>query len=247
MNACGQHTLAHIGFQGMTLKANGNIAPATQILLGGGVLGNGDGRFADKVLKVPAKKTPLVLRWILNDFEQNKLETEDFFGYYDRKTKDYFYQNLKHYSDTDQLQPEDFIDWGNEAKYEKAIGIGECAGVTIDLIQTLIFEAEEAYSWALNGLKENRLNDAVYHAYNARVRAAKALLTAKEAKTNSHASIINSFDVEFPHFNEETGTTFKAGIDAFTSVKPDVEFAKSFIKETQSFIAWVKKERGAQQ
>ena len=247
MNACGQHTLAHIGFQGMTLKANGNIAPATQILLGGGVLGNGDGRFADKVLKVPAKKTPLVLRWILNDFEQNKQETEDFFGYYDRKTKDYFYQNLKHYSDTDQLQPEDFIDWGNEAKYEKAIGIGECAGVTIDLIQTLIFEAEEAYSWALNGLKENRLNDAVYHAYNARVRAAKALLTAKEAKTNSHASIINSFDVEFPHFNEETGTTFKAGIDAFTSVKPDVEFAKSFIKETQSFIAWVKKERSAQQ
>ena len=247
MNACGQHTLAHIGFQGMTLKANGNIAPATQILLGGGVLGNGDGRFADKVLKVPAKKTPLVLRWILNDFEQNKLETEDFFGYYDRKTKDYFYQNLKHYSDTDLLQPEDFIDWGNEAKYEKAIGIGECAGVTIDLIQTLIFEAEEAYSWALNGLKENRLNDAVYHAYNARVRAAKALLTAKEAKTNSHASIINSFDVEFPHFNAETGTTFKAGIDAFTSVKPDVEFAKSFIKETQSFIAWVKKERSAQQ
>ncbi|MGB2404796.1 MAG: nitrite/sulfite reductase, partial [Flavobacteriaceae bacterium] len=57
MNACGQHSLAHIGFQGMTLKANGNIAPATQILLGGGVLGEGKGRFADKVLKVPAKKT----------------------------------------------------------------------------------------------------------------------------------------------------------------------------------------------
>ena len=245
MNACGQHTLAHIGFQGMTLKANGNIAPATQILLGGGVLGNGNGRFADKVLKVPAKKTPQVLRWLLTDFEQNKLETEYFFGYYDRKTKDYFYQNLKHYSDTDQLQPEDFIDWGNDKKYEKAIGIGECAGVTIDLIQTLIFEAEEAYAWALNGLQENRLNDAVYHAYNARVRAAKALLTAKEVKTNSHASIIASFDVEFPHFNKETGTTFKAGIDAFTSVKPDVEFAKSFIKETQSFIAWIKKERSA--
>ena len=247
MNACGQHTLAHIGFQGMTLKSNGNIAPATQILLGGGVLGNGNGRFADKVLKVPAKKTPLVLRWILNDFEQNKLGTEDFFDYYDRKTKDYYYQNLKHYSDTDQLQPDDFIDWGNKTKYEKAIGVGECAGVTIDLIQTLIFEAEEAYAWALNGLKENRLNDAVYHAYNARVRAAKALLTVKEAKTNSHASIIHSFDVEFPHFKSETGTTFKAGIDAFTSVKPDVEFAKSFIKETQSFIAWIKNERSAHQ
>ena len=33
MNACGQHTLAHIGFQGMTVKSNGKVAPATQILL----------------------------------------------------------------------------------------------------------------------------------------------------------------------------------------------------------------------
>lgn len=245
MNACGQHTLGHIGFQGMTLKANGNIAPATQILLGGGVLGNGNGRFADKVLKVPAKRTPDVLRWILNDFESNKSNSEDFFAYYDRKTKDYFYQNLKHHSEVDQLKPEDFIDWGNEAKYEKAIGIGECAGVTIDLIQTLIFEAEEAYGWALSALSENRLSDAVYHAYNGRIRAAKALLTANEQKTNSHKTIIDGFDVQFPHFKESNGVTFKEGIKDFTQKSPDTSFAKNFIQETQSFIAWVKKERDA--
>ena len=29
MNACGQHAIADIGFQGMTVKSNGNIAPAT--------------------------------------------------------------------------------------------------------------------------------------------------------------------------------------------------------------------------
>lgn len=81
MNACGQHTLAHIGFQGMTLKSSGLIAPATQILLGGGVLGNGTGRFADKLLKVPAKRTPNILRWILTDFEFNRAEEEDFFAY----------------------------------------------------------------------------------------------------------------------------------------------------------------------
>lgn len=245
MNACGQHTLGHIGFQGMTLKANGNIAPATQILLGGGVLGNGNGRFADKVLKIPAKRTPDVLRWILNDFESNKSNSEDFFAYYDRKTKDYFYQNLKHHSEVDQLKPEDFIDWGNEAKYEKAIGIGECAGVTIDLIQTLIFEAEEAYGWALSALSENRLSDAVYHAYNGRIRAAKALLTANEQKTNSHKTIIDGFDVQFPHFKESNGVTFKEGIKDFTQKSPDTSFAKNFIQETQSFIAWVKKERDA--
>ena len=245
MNACGQHTLGHIGFQGMTLKANGNIAPATQILLGGGVLGNGNGRFADKVLKVPAKRTPDVLRWILTDFKSNKLNSEDFFAYYDRKTKDYFYQNLKHHSETDQLKPKDFIDWGNETKYEKAIGIGECAGITIDLIQTLIFEAEEAYGWALSALNENRLSDAVYHAYNGRIRAAKALLIANEQKTNSHKTIIDGFDIQFPHFKESNGVTFKEGIKNFTQKSPDTSFAKNFIQETQSIIAWVKKERNA--
>lgn len=247
MNACGQHTLAQIGFQGMTLKAKGNIAPATQILLGGGILGNGNGRFADKVLKVPAKKTPAVLRWILNDFEKNKTQEENFFDYYDRQTKDYFYQNLKHFSDTDQLKSEDFIDWGNETKYEKAIGIGECAGVTIDLIQTLIFEAEEAYAWALSSLEENKLSDGVYHAFNARVRAAKALLTAEGAKTNSHHSIIEGFDLQFPNYHKENGKTFKAEIVAFKSEKPEITFVTAFVKETQSFIAWIKKERNAKQ
>ena len=245
MNACGQHTLAHIGFQGMTLKANGNIAPATQILLGGGVLGNGEGRFADKVLKVPAKKTPAVLQWILRDFEQNKTVNEDFFGYYDRQTKNYFYQNLKHFSETDQLEPEDFVDWGNEAKYEKAIGIGECAGVTIDLIQTLIFEAEESYSWALNSLEENRLSDAIYHAYNARIRAAKALLTSVEAKTNSHRSIIDGFDEQFPHFLDENKRSFKEEIDSFSQNAKEVSFGKEFIENTQAFLVWIKKERNA--
>ncbi len=113
-------------------------------------MGNGTGRFADKLLKVPAKKTPKVLRWILNDFELNRKEEENFFQYYDRKTKDYFYQNLKHYSDVENLNTDDFIDFGSkEKKYEKAIGIGECAGVTIDLIQTLILKLKKL----LNGAK----------------------------------------------------------------------------------------------
>ena len=157
MNACGQHTLAHIGFQGMTVKANENIAPATQILLGGGVLGNGTGRFADKVLKVPAKRTPEVLRWILNDYDTERKSEEDFFAYYDRRTKDYFYQNLKHYSDVTNLKDSDLIDWGVKEKYKKEIGIGECAGVTIDLVQTLLFDAKESFDWATEAYKNERI------------------------------------------------------------------------------------------
>lgn len=239
MNACGQHTLAHIGFQGMTVKSDGKIAPATQILLGGGVLGDGTGRFADKVLKVPSKRTPAVLRWILDDFETNHQSNENFFAYYDRKTKNYYYQNLKHYSDVENLKPDDFIDWGVKEKYEKAIGIGECAGVTIDLVQTLLFDAQESLKWALEALKENRLSDAIYHAYNARVRGAKAILTQGNAKINSHASIIEAFDTTFPQYAQEMGRSFGEDILKIKTEKPSSSFAETYLEQTQSSLFWI--------
>ena len=72
MNACGQHNMANIGFQGMSIKTKNNlVAPALQVLLGGGNSGNGSGRFADKVIKVPSKRGPQALRLILDDFQQN--------------------------------------------------------------------------------------------------------------------------------------------------------------------------------
>ena len=154
---------------------------------------------------------------------------------------------MSYLSNIENLTQQDFIDWGTKEQYVKAIGIGECAGVTIDLIQTLLFETEEAYGWALNSLSENRLNDAIYHAYNARIRAAKALLTAHDQKTNSHTTIINGFDDQFPHFKETNEISFKEGIQNFIQKNPDAHVAKNFIQATQSIIAWVKKERDAKQ
>ena len=239
MNACGQHTLAHIGFQGMTVKANENIAPATQILLGGGVLGNGTGRFADKVLKVPAKRTPEVLRWILNDYDTERKSEEDFFAYYDRRTKDYFYQNLKHYSDVTNLKDSDLIDWGVKEKYKKEIGIGECAGVTIDLVQTLLFDAKESFDWATEAYKNERYSDAIYHAYNARIRGAKAVLTRTDAKINSQASIIAAFDPEFPEYESENKVAFKDAVLEFKKEGPSKSFASKYVEQTQPILLWI--------
>jgi sulfite reductase (ferredoxin) len=246
MNACGQHTIANIGFQGMTIQKGNQIAPATQVLLGGGLLGNGFGRFADKLLKVPSRKVPDVLRWILNDFSTQHLENENFNEYYDRKTADYFFQHLKSFADTSQLTPIDFIDWGNETKYEKAIGVGECAGVMIDLIQTLIFEADEMYEWAENSLKEGKPGDAIYHAYAAQIRAAKALLTAKNVSVNSHESIIKAFDTHFPDFNTEFGTSFEAIIDKNRTDVLTFLFAEKYLDTASNAIKWIKNQRNEQ-
>jgi len=94
MNACGQHNMANIGFQGMTVRTPEKlVAPALQVLLGGGNLGDGNGAFADKVVKVPSKRGPEALRRILNDFEAHG-NGKQFVDYYKEKGEKYFYDFL---------------------------------------------------------------------------------------------------------------------------------------------------------
>ncbi len=246
MNACGQHAIADIGFQGMTVKSNGNIAPATQVLLGGGVLGNGAGRYADKVLKVPAKRTPAVLRWLLDDFEANANKDESFLTYYLKKEADYFYQNLKEYADVTNLTDEDFVDWGNTEVYEKAIGVGECAGVTIDLVQTLLFDAEEQLEKGKDALVTGAWANSIYFSYASRIRAAKALLTTRAAKINSHHSIIDAFETHFPTYQSLDAKTFGEITRLLNSSSPSEVFAKKYYAEAAHTLNWIKKFRDAQ-
>ncbi len=117
--------------------------PALQVLIGGAVLGAGEARIADKVIKVPSKRGPDVLRYLLNDYKTTAEEAETFTNYSARRGERYFYELLKPLTDLETLLDEDYIDWGQEIKYATAIGVGECAGVMIDLVATLIMEAEE--------------------------------------------------------------------------------------------------------
>jgi sulfite reductase (ferredoxin) len=49
MNACGQHNMSAIGFQGMSNNAGKLVAPALQVLLSGGKFGRlSSGRFQIK-------------------------------------------------------------------------------------------------------------------------------------------------------------------------------------------------------
>lgn len=245
MNACGQHTLASIGFQGMTIKAGKLIAPASQLLLGGATLGNGQGRFADKVLKMPARRSPEALRRLLHDYQQNRHDNEVFHDYYDRREKDYFYQMLKDLSATDNLVETDFTDWGNEEKYVRAIGVGECAGVTVDLVATLLLEAQEKLENAKQALSNGRFADGIYWTYTAMLYAAKGLLTPTDTKLNTQQAIIRGFD---QHFSEEfdLGEAFSTIIKQMKQEAPTAEFAQQYLQNGQLTVAKIEQIRLAQ-
>ena len=238
MNACGQHNMSHIGFQGMSIRAKDKkVAPAVQVLLGGGVLGNGEGRFADKVIKIPAKRGPQALRFILDDFQNNKINGENFLNYYDMKGEKYFYDLLVPLSDTDNLVESDFIDWGNTDTYVQEVGIGECAGVVIDLVQTLLLEAKEKLDLAVDAFEEEKWADAVYHTYASFVNGAKALLLSEDVSTNTQASIISKFDETFIDSEKITlNSSFGELVYQINKNEPTGAFAKSYADEAVSFF-----------
>ncbi|MCR1023772.1 HEPN domain-containing protein [Cellulophaga baltica] len=247
MNACGQHNMANIGFQGMSVRTKSKlVAPALQVLLGGGNMGNGEGRFADKVVKIPSKRGPEALRLILNDFDANG-NGLSFPEYYAEKEQMYFYDFLKDLTDVENLTPDDFIDWGNSEEYIQAIGVGECAGVVIDLIATLLFESEEKIQTAETTFNEGKWAASIYHSYSSMVNTAKAILTSENQKTNTHAGIIKDFDEKFvANGRIALDKGFEEFILQINKNEPTEVFAKNYLNDTKVFLGKVQDFRNAE-
>ncbi|MFT7497868.1 MAG: sulfite reductase (ferredoxin) [Porticoccaceae bacterium] len=241
MNACGQHNMANIGFQGMSIRTkNKLVAPALQVLLGGANLGNGKAYLADKVVKVPSRRGPEALRRILNDYEKNTQE-QLFAEYYQEKGEKYFYNLLTDLSNVENLTQEDFIDWGTEEVYVKAIGIGECAGVVIDLIATLFLESDEKIEEAKAAFDNKVYSGAIYEAYRSMVNSAKAILLSENIKTNTQVGIISQFDELFVGTKRiELGTSFSDLIYQIKVYPPTKDFASNYIGTASKFLNAVK-------
>jgi sulfite reductase (ferredoxin) len=243
MNACGQHNMAEIGFQGMSINSGKLVAPALQVLLGGGNLGNGQGRFSDKVIKIPSRRGPEALRLILNDFQANA-NGQSFLNYYDAKGEKYFYEFLKPLADVTNLTEADFVDWGNADNYVKAVGVGECAGVVIDLVATLLVEAKDKLTFSQEALNDQKWSDSIYLTYAGFVNAAKALLLAEKQKTNHHAGIIDLFDTVFVDTNTiPLATTFKELVYQIKDNEPSEAFAKQYLEQAIAFFATIEEYR----
>lgn len=237
MNACGQHNMANIGFQGMSIRTKDKlVAPALQVLLGGGNFGNGKGRFADKVVKIPSKRGPQALRLILDDFDANG-NGASFADYYWEKGEHYFYDFLKPLSDIENLTQDDFIDWGNAEKYKKEIGIGECAGVIVDLVATLFFESEEKIQNAEEALAEEKWAASIYYSYQSIVNSAKAILTSEKVKTNTHSAIIKDFDRLYVESGKiHLSPSFEEIALQLNKNKPTQAFAANYVKDAKEVL-----------
>ncbi len=240
-NSCGQHGIASIGFHGSSIKKEGRVLPAVQVLLGGGILTDGGGTIAEKVIKIPSKRAPSILRLLLDDYKNNRNEDEKYIDYYRRQTKNYFYQLLKPLAALDSIDEPDFIDWDRQNPFHLHTGVGECAGVIIDLVSTLFYEAEEKSGWAKENFETGNYADSIYHAYNTFIQSAKAMLLTRDVTCSSQISILRNFD---EHFKDPDtfglSDSFENLVLQINKNMPDQEFALKYIQEADNFLIQAK-------
>lgn len=238
MNACGQHMAAQIGFHGSSIKRDNMVIPAMQIVLGGGVSPEGEGSTADKVIKLPTKRIPDAIRSLLDDFLANKLDGEIFNDFYQRNGKRYFYNLLKPLADLEDLAETDFFDWGQNEQYEQEIGVGECAGVSLDVVGTIINDAREKIESSEEALADEELAAAVYHAYTAFIIGAKALLLSKDVKCNTHIGILESFQETYLNTGDfPLQGDFPSYVLRINEQQPNTEFTTNYLQDAKAFVA----------
>lgn len=247
MNACGQHMAANIGLHGSSIKNGKLVIPAMQVVIGGGVGPNGQGFIADKVIKLPTKKIPEALRFLLNDYEENGGEGEYFNDYYQRFGKMYFYKLLKPLADINKLVPSDYTDWGHSGPFVPEIGTGECAGVTLDVVGTIIQDAEEKLQYAFEAYDEQLYADAIYHSYSVFVVGAKALLLGKDISCNTQINIIKDFNQHFVESGDfPLDEDFETLVLQINKNEPGKGFAHHYLSQAKLFMDKVLEERKQQ-
>ncbi|MEO7988826.1 MAG: nitrite reductase [Chryseolinea sp.] len=237
-NSCGQHGLASIGLHGSTIKdKQGNVLPALVVLLGGGKLKNGEGIISDKIIKLPSKRGPQALRVLLSDYQTNATDGEYYHDYFKRIGRNHFYQILKPLGDLTTVVPEDYIDWGEEHKFILFTAVGECAGVMIDLISTLLYESEEKLTWAKEALEKEQFADSIYQSYTTFINTAKAMLLTKDVRPSTQHQVITDFQREFVDTGAFTfSPDFREYILRINKNEPSYEFASLFLKDASDFV-----------
>lgn len=247
MNACGQHMAAQIGFHGSSIKSGSLVVPAMQIVLGGGVDAHGKGFVAQKIIKLPTKRITAAFRMLLADYENEAQQEEYYNAYVLRQGRRYFYDLLKHLADIHTLEGDELYDWGQSHAYLQEIGVGECAGVALDMVGTILMDAKEKLIQGEEELGNKEWARAIYGAYLAFVVGAKGLLLSKDVKCNTHRGIIDDFQSnfidtgDFPLYDD-----FVSKVLQINQNPPTEAFASHYIQEASRFLNQVFKVREAQ-
>ncbi|MCH7477582.1 MAG: nitrite/sulfite reductase [SAR324 cluster bacterium] len=199
-NSCGQHHIADLGFYGVSRKIAGHQVPHFQLILGGEWERNA-ASFGLPVLALPAKRIPEAVTRLSAFYLASRNGEESFQRFVARVGK----AEIKKLLEVLAAPPEDttdrsfFTDWGDAREYSTGdLGIGECAGEVVPLVEFGLTAAERQVFEAQVSLEGGEVDRAGEAAYQAMVQAAKALLTTESRDVSDDAEeIVGEFRTRF--------------------------------------------------
>jgi sulfite reductase (ferredoxin) len=197
-NSCGQHHVADIGFYGVSRKISGYAVPHFQVVLGGEWQNNASS-YGLPVVAVPSKNIPDVVSRLTDRYVSQRNAGEGFKDFVKRIGK----AELKNLLDDLTRPPAGdrtyFSDWGDPREYSLGdMGIGECAGEVVSAVEFDLAAAERHLFEAQISLEKGDAVGAGKTAYQAMLRAAKALLKIDQPDVTDNANgIVADFRIRF--------------------------------------------------
>jgi len=144
---------------------------------------------------------------------------------------------LKPLGDLTNITPEEYIDWDEDHNFILHTATGECAGVIIDLVATLLYESEEKIGWAAEALDLGYYADSIYHSYGAFINTAKALLLTNDIRVSTQIQVLDEFQKNFC----ESGAfpdvgNFRDFVLRINRNEPSEAFALQYMNDSHKFL-----------
>jgi sulfite reductase (ferredoxin) len=182
-NSCGQHHVADMGFLGVSRNMNGRRVPHFQLVIGGQYKNNG-GSYGLAIGAIPSKHVPKAVKTLTDRFVAEKQAGETFQAFVARIGKKEIRKLVDQLSviPSYEQDPSYYSDWGDPREYTIGeLGVGECAGEVVPLVQVGLADSERELFEAQLLLDESNSQGAADRAFSAMVLAAQALTREKNS------------------------------------------------------------------
>jgi sulfite reductase (ferredoxin) len=182
-NSCGQHHVADMGFLGVSRNMNGRRVPHFQLVIGGQYKNNA-GSYGLAIGAIPSKHVPKAVKTLTDRFVNEKQPEETFQKFVARIGKKEIRKLVDELSviPSYEQDPSYYSDWGDPREYTIGdLGVGECAGEVVPLVQVGLAGSEREVFEAQLLLDEGNSQGAAARAFSAMVQAAQALTREKNS------------------------------------------------------------------
>ena len=180
-NACGQHTVAEIGFFGSSRNVSGFRVPHFQLVLGG-EWDNNAANYGQSIGALPSKRIPEVVDHLIAMYMAGRQTGEGFRDYVVRIGKKEIKAQLKPFMTIPTYDQDRsfYADWADAREFTIGdIGVGECAGEVVTLTDFGIATAEGLHFDAQVALEEDHDDEAA--ATKSADLALRAMLSSAQA------------------------------------------------------------------